>query len=102
MKYRRGLVIPDLYRKVITPEEAAKKLKCNDTLVVSGFVTQGCPDTLLKAIAERFEREGKPSDLTLLFGGGPGDYASKGLNRLAAKPGLLKRTIGGHCKFGCA
>jgi propionate CoA-transferase len=93
----RGIALPDRYRKLITAEEAARKVKCNDTLVVSGFVAQGCPDTLLRALADRFERENKPSNLTLIFGGGPGDYATKGLNRLAAKPGMLKRTIGGHC-----
>ena len=73
-------------------------IKSNDTLVVSGFVTQGCPDRLLSALADRYEKEGEPKNLTLVFGGGPGDYGSKGLNRLAEKPGLLKRSIGGHCK----
>ena len=95
---RRGMIIPDSFRKIISAEEAAKKIKSNDTIVVSGFVAQGCPDTLIHAVAKRFENEGNPQNLTLIFGGGPGDYASKGLNRFAMLPGMLKRTIGGHCE----
>ena len=83
------------YRKLITVEEAASKIHSNDTLVVSGFVAQNCPDRLLEALASRFKETGRPKDLTLLFGGGPGDYDSRGLNRLAL-PGMLKRCIGGH------
>ena len=56
---------------------------------------QGAPETLLRALGNRFERTGDPKDLTLLFGGGPGDFDSRGLNHLA-KPGLIKRSIGGH------
>jgi propionate CoA-transferase len=97
IRYARGYLVPDNFRKLISAEEAVRKIRSNDVLVVSGFVAQGCPDHLLQALAEGYEKDGKPKDLTLLFGGGPGDYATKGLNRLTEKPGLLKRTIGGHC-----
>ena len=99
MLRNRGLLVPDVYRKVIRAEEAVRKIKNNDTIVVSGFIAQACPDTLLKVLAEQYRDESNPKDLTLLFGGGPGDYGAKGLNRLAEKPGLLKRVIGGHCEF---
>jgi len=55
----------------------------------------GCPEEVLEAIGRRFEAEGTPNDLTLLFQGGPGDWAAKGLNHFA-KPGMVKRAIGSH------
>ena len=50
---------------------------------------------MLRGIRERFEESGDPSDLTLFFGCGPGDYDKKGLNNLA-KSGMIKRAIGSH------
>lgn len=73
-------------------------------MAVSGFVTQGAPEAILQALGQRFERDGSPRDLTLLFGGGPGDYGERGLSHLAkvktmsdgTEICMLKRTIGGH------
>lgn len=60
----------------------------------------GSPELLLKALGERFTKTKEPKNLTLLFGGGPGDYGEKGLSHLAkvADDGtsMLTRTIGGH------
>ena len=101
--------------KVCTPDDAVSLISANDTICVSGFVGQGSPDLLLKALADRYEREcndgvqeGGLKDLTVLFGGGPGDWDYRGLNYLAkiprgnnneqsaeAKP-MIKRAIGGH------
>ena len=78
---------------------------------MSGFVAQGSPDLILKTLADRYEQECMEGthdgvgELTLLFGGGPGDWKSKGLNYLARTPELrngdsakpmLKRAIGAH------
>ena len=106
-------------------------ISAGDTICVSGFVGQGSPDLILKALADRYEREcredikggvaenGRLRDLTVLFGGGPGDWDSKGLNYLARIPimegasceddndpesnhrnqacgPMVKRAIGGH------
>jgi len=73
-------------------------------VAVSGFVTQGSPEAVLQCLGERFDADGTPRDLTLIFGGGPGDYGSRGLSHLAKEKILddgtqvcmLKRTIGGH------
>ena len=84
---------------------------------------------ILKAISQRYEREqrqllqqeccddseidGYLKDLTVLFGGGPGDWDCRGLNYLAQIPefdntddvagkkmtkgkSMIKRAIGGH------
>lgn len=93
--------IPQRVReKVISAEDAVALVRDGDTVCVSGFVTQGAPELLLKALGERFEQSHEPKDLTLLFGGGPGDYGERGLSHLAkispdGKTQMLKRTIGG-------
>lgn len=57
---------------------------------------------MLKALGERYEATGAPNNLTLLFGGGPGDWDTRGLNHLAkikedeSSPPMLRRTIGAH------
>lgn len=76
-------------------------------MAVSGFVTQGAPEAILQALGQRFERDGSPRDLTLLFGGGPGDYGERGLSHLAkvktmsdgTEICMLKRTIGGKTLY---
>lgn len=110
---QKSLPIPShISHKVCTPSDAVSLISQGDTVCVSGFVGQGSPDLILKALSDRYEREcqegvmGGVSDLTLLFGGGPGDWDSRGLNYLAKVKcpesnnvmgnSLVKRAIGGH------
>ena len=81
--------------KIVSQADAAALIHSGDTVTTSGFVGAGVPDALLKALADRFEDEAHPRDLTLLFAAGQGDGKERGLNRLAA-PGLVARVIGGH------
>lgn len=86
--------------KVISAEDAVALVQNGDTVAISGFVCQGAPEGLLKALGERFQATQEPKDLTLFFGGGPGDYGERGLSHLArisedGKTKMLKRTIGG-------
>jgi propionate CoA-transferase len=81
--------------KVVTPREAVAIIHSGDTLCCSGFGSNGTPDELILALERRFLDTGEPHDLTLLFGGGPGDGKDRGVNRLA-HDGLLKRVVGGH------
>lgn len=81
--------------KIVTPEQAIGLIHDGDTLVCSGFGVVGVPDELLLALQQRFETSQSPRDLTLIFGGGPGDGKDQGLNRIAID-GLVKRAIGGH------
>lgn len=86
-------------QKLISASDAVALVRSGDTVCVSGFVTQGAPEAILKALGERFEATGDPANLTLLFGGGPGDFGERGLSHLAKTKGdvcMLKRTIGGH------
>jgi acyl CoA:acetate/3-ketoacid CoA transferase alpha subunit len=93
--------IPQRVRqKLISASDAVALVRDGDTVCVSGFVTQGAAEAVLKALGKRFENTQSPKNLTILFGGGPGDYGERGLSHLAkiADDGtrMLKRTIGGH------
>lgn len=87
-------------QKVVSPKDAVSLVRDGDTVCVSGFVCQGTPEAVLKSLGEKYEETGSPNKLTLLFGGGPGDWDTRGLNHLAKtkegeKP-MLRRTVGGH------
>ena len=81
--------------KVVSLENAIATIGDGDTVCVSGFVGIGTPESLLRGIEERFATHQSPKDISLLFAAAPGDGGEKGLNRLA-KPGLVKRAVGGH------
>jgi propionate CoA-transferase len=81
--------------KIVSADEAVRLVHDGDTLVFSGFGVVGVPDELGVALERRFLDTGTPRDLTLFFGGGPGDGKDQGANRLAHE-GLIKRAIGGH------
>jgi propionate CoA-transferase len=82
-------------KKVVSAAEAIAILRDSDTLCCSGFGSNGVPVELILALEKRFLATGSPQNLTLLFGGGPGDGGTGGLNHLAHE-GMLKRVIGGH------
>ncbi|MEM7214351.1 MAG: acyl CoA:acetate/3-ketoacid CoA transferase [Pseudomonadota bacterium] len=81
--------------KVVSLENAIATIADGDTVCVSGFVGIGTPESLLRGIEERFLTHAAPKDISLLFAAAPGDGKDRGLNRLA-RPGLVKRAIGGH------
>ncbi len=81
-------------KKVVSAAQAIAILRDGDTLCCSGFGANGVPVELILALEKRFLETGAPRDLTLLFGGGPGDTAQGGANRLA-REGLIKRVVGG-------
>lgn len=66
-------------QKVVTAEDAVSLVQSGDTVAVSGFVCQGVPEGILRALAKRYEETGSPHSLTLFFGGGPGDWDWRGL-----------------------
>lgn len=82
-------------KKVVSAAQAIALLRDDDTVCCSGFGANGVPVELILALEQRFLETGAPRDLTLLFGGGPGDTAQGGANHFA-HPGLIKRVEGGH------
>jgi propionate CoA-transferase len=83
------------FKKVIPVEDAVALIRDGDVLATAGYGGNGTPEALLHALERRFLDAGGPLGLTLIYAGGQGDGADKGLNRLGHE-GLLKRVIGGH------
>lgn len=86
--------------KVVTSADAAARIKDGAVVTVSSSSALGCPDTVLRAIGERFDAEGHPKNLTTLHPIAAGDmYGVKGVDHIA-KNGLLSRIIGGSYPSG--
>ena len=81
--------------KIVSADEAVALIRDGDSVSCSGFVGIGTPEELIAALERRFVETQGPRDLTLVFAAAPGDGKELGLNRLA-RPGLVKRAIGGH------
>ncbi|MDE2299043.1 MAG: acyl CoA:acetate/3-ketoacid CoA transferase [Burkholderiales bacterium] len=87
-------------KKVITAEQAAQLVRTGDVVTISSSSGLGCPDKILKALGERFDREGQPRDLTTLNPIAAGDmYGIKGIDHIA-KAGLLARVLAGSYPSG--
>ena len=86
--------------KIITAARAADLIADGSVVTVSSSSGLGCPDAVLQAIGERFDRAGAPRNLTTLHPIAAGDmYGIRGIDHLA-KPGLLARTICGSYPSG--
>lgn len=86
--------------KIISSEQAARLVRDGAIVSVSSSSGLGCPDAVLKAIGERYDREGQPKNLMTLHPIAAGDmYGIKGIDHLA-KPGLLKRILAGSYPSG--
>jgi len=86
--------------KLIPATQAAALIHDGDVVSVSSSSGLGCPDKVLQAIGERFEREGHPRSLTTLHPIAAGDmYGIKGIDHIA-KPGLLSRVLAGSYPSG--
>ena len=87
-------------KKVITAAQAAALIRDGDVVSISSSSGLGCPDKVLAAIGERFDREGAPRNLTTLHPIAAGDmYGIKGIDHIA-KPGLLARVLAGSYPSG--
>ena len=80
---------------IISAEEAALKVQDGDTIATGGFVSCACPETLSKALENRFLETGHPKDLTLFFAAGQGHRDGTGGDHYGHE-GMVKRVIGGH------
>ena len=86
--------------RIVTAAEAARRIPDGAVITVNSSSGLCCPDHMLKAIGERFEREASPKQVTMLHPIAAGDmYGVKGIDHLA-KPGLIRRIIAGSYPSG--
>jgi acyl CoA:acetate/3-ketoacid CoA transferase len=86
--------------RIVTAAEAARRIPDGAVITVNSSSGLCCPDHMLKAIGERFEREAHPKQVTMLHPIAAGDmYGVKGIDHLA-KSGLIKRIIAGSYPSG--
>lgn len=79
----------------LTAEQAAYWIEDEDAVLLGGFIGSVVPESIERAIGERFRETQTPRDLTLLFAAGQGDGQGRAINHLAEQ-GLVKCAIGGH------
>jgi propionate CoA-transferase len=86
--------------KIVSASEAVKVIADGATVTVNSSSGLCCPDAVLKALGERFDRDAHPRNLTMLHPIAAGDfYGVKGVEHIA-KPGLIGRIIGGSYPSG--
>lgn len=81
--------------KVVTAEEAVSYIKDGDMVATGGFTTTNLPWELFHALRNRFDKTGKPRDLT--FVGPAGQSGGKGVGfDVMGVEGLIKKLIMSH------
>lgn len=76
--------------------EAVGLVADGQTVIVGGSgAGHAVPQAFIDALADRYERERSPRNLTTVRVVGLGDFADRGFSQLA-KPGLMRRTIGSN------
>ncbi len=86
--------------KILSAAEAVKAIPDGAAVAVNSSSGLNCPDAVLKALGERFDREQHPRGLTMLHPIAAGDmFGIKGVEHIA-KPGLIARIIAGSYPSG--
>ena len=86
--------------RIVSAAEAVKQIGDGATVTVNSSSGLCCPDSVLKALGQRFDREQHPQNLTMLHPIAAGDMSGvKGVDHIA-KAGLIKRIIGGSYPSG--
>ncbi len=86
--------------KQTTAAAAVALIPDNAVVAVNSSSGLGCPDAVLAALGERFDREGAPRAITSIHPIAAGDFfGTKGVDHIA-KPGLLARIVGGSYPSG--
>lgn len=85
---------------IVSASEAVGKIADGAVITVSSSSALGCPDSVLKAIGERFDREQHPKNITTIHPIAAGDmYGVKGIDHIA-KDGLLDTVLAGSYPSG--
>jgi propionate CoA-transferase len=86
--------------KIVSAQQAVRLIRPGNTVATGGFVGIGFAEEIAVALEQLFldsaaDDSDAPRNLTLVYAGGQGDGARKGLNHFAHQ-GLVRRVIGGH------
>ncbi|MEX3007782.1 acyl CoA:acetate/3-ketoacid CoA transferase [Hoeflea sp. TYP-13] len=86
--------------KIKSASEAAGQVRNGAVIAVNASSGLCCPDQVLEAIGQRFDREAAPRSLTMVHPIAAGDmFGTKGIDHLA-KPGLISTILGGSYPSG--
>ncbi|MGN1192588.1 MAG: acyl CoA:acetate/3-ketoacid CoA transferase [Dorea sp.] len=80
--------------KFVSAEEAAAMIEDGSTVATIGMTLVSASESILKALEDRFLKEGTPRGLTLVHSCGQSDR-DRGIQHFAHE-GMLSRIIGGH------
>ena len=86
--------------KIVSAADAVKVIADGAVVAVNSSSGLNCPDAVLKALGERFGRDGNPRNLTMIHPIAAGDmFGIRGVEHIAQK-GLIGRIIGGSYPSG--
>lgn len=86
--------------KIVTAAEAVRHIRDNCVIAVNSSSGLCCPDDVLAALGERYDKEGSPKNLTSIHPIAAGDmFGTPGVDHIA-KEGLLTKIIGGSYPSG--
>ena len=86
--------------KIVSALEAVSHIADNAVVAVNSSSGLCCPDAVLKALGQRFQREKHPRRLTMLHPIAAGDMFGIGGIDHIAREGLIARTIAGSYPSG--
>ena len=84
--------------KQITAQQAADLIQDGDNVILGGFIGAVVPESIEKAIEDKFLATGHPRHLGLIFAAGQGDAKEKANNRLAHAGTLPRRLPAGDLR----
>jgi propionate CoA-transferase len=87
--------------KIVSAAEAVKHIADSSVIAVNSSSGLCCPDSVLKALGERFVQSGHPHALTMIHPIAAGDfYGVKGIDHIAVNKGQVGRIIAGSYPSG--
>ncbi len=82
--------------EIMSPADAIDLIKDGDTIGINSFLALANPDTLHKALFEKFKRTGHPGSLTLFCESGFGGWDEKLFADPYVLAGAVKRVVASH------